>query len=147
VTASAGLFRRRGCSFRDQSFVQSVARSYPRAGGGALTERRTVWDFATAALREQSPSVLHGGLIWVLRAHDGKDPRDLMLGLAPFHDCARRLGLDVRQVFNDAADAVDGEAAQVARDFGQRSDVTADAFAYVVESGPDGPMYRPRWPD
>jgi hypothetical protein len=112
-----------------------------------LTERRTVWDFATAALREQSPSVLHGGLIWVLRAYDGKDPRDLMLGLAPFHDCARRLGLDVRQVFNDAADAVDGEAAQVARDFGQRSDVTADAFAYVVESGPEGPMYRPHWPD
>jgi hypothetical protein len=112
-----------------------------------LTERRTVWDFATAALPEQSPSVLHGGLVWVLRAYDGKDPRDLMLGLAPFHDCARRLGLDVPRVFNDAADAVGGEAAQVARDFGQRSDVTADAFAYAVESGLDGPMYRPHWPD
>jgi hypothetical protein len=50
-----------------------------------VTELRTVWDFATAALREQSPSVLRGGLIWLLRADDGKDPRDLMLGLAPFH--------------------------------------------------------------
>ncbi len=112
-----------------------------------MTERRTVWDFATAALREQSPSVLRGGLIWLLRAYDGKDPRDLMLGLAPFHDCARRLGLDVGQIFNDAADAAGGEAAQVARDFGQRSDVTPDAFAYAVESGPDGPRYRPHWPD
>src|SRR5450759_1358553 len=64
----------------------------------AVTERRTVWDFATAALRQQSPSVLREGLIWLLRASDGKDPRDLMLGLAPFHDCARRLGLDVSQV-------------------------------------------------
>jgi hypothetical protein len=106
-----------------------------------------VWDFATAALREQSPSVLRGGLIWLLRADDGKDPRDLMLGLAPFHDCARRLGLDVRQVFNDAADTVGGEAAEVVRAFGQRSDVTPDAFAYAVESDPDGPSYHPHWPD
>jgi hypothetical protein len=112
-----------------------------------LTERRTVWDFTTAALREQSPSLLHGGLIWILRAYDGKDWRDLKLGLAPFHDCARRLGLDVRQVFNDAADAVGGEAGQVARDFGGRSDVTADTFGYAVELGPDGPLYRPHWPD
>ena len=100
-----------------------------------MTERQTVWDFATAALREQSPSVLHGGLMWVLRAYDGKDSRDVMLGLAPFHDCARRLGLDIRQIFNDAADAVGEEAAQVARDFGRRSDVTGDAFAYAVEFG------------
>jgi hypothetical protein len=86
-------------------------------------------------------------LIWLLRAYDGKDSRDLMLGLAPFHDCARRLGLDVSRVFNDAADTAGGEAAQIARDFGQRSDVTPDAFAYAVESGSDGPRYRPHWPD
>ena len=48
-----------------------------------MTERRTVWDFATVALREQSPRVLRGGLIWLLRVYDGKDSRDLMLGLAP----------------------------------------------------------------
>ena len=44
-------------------------------------------------------------------------------------------------------DAAGGEAAQVARDFGKRSDVTPDAFAYAVESGLDGPRYRPCWPD
>ena len=112
-----------------------------------MTQRRTVWDYATAALREKSQSVLHGGLIWTLRMFDGKDPRDLMLSLAPFHDCARRLGLDVSQVFDDAAAAVGGEAGEVARVFGRRSDVTPDAFAYAVESGPDGPRYRSRWPD
>jgi hypothetical protein len=112
-----------------------------------LTERRTVWDFATAALRERSPSVLHGGLIWVLRAYDGKDSRDLMLSLAPFHDCARRLGLEVSRVFNDAADAVGGEAGEIARVFGRRSDVTPAAFAFAVESGPDGPRYSSHWPD
>jgi hypothetical protein len=113
---------------------------------GVVRDSRSVWDFATAALREQSPSVLRGGLLWLLRSYDGKDPHDLMLGLAPFHDCARRLGLDVHQVFNDAADAAGGTGAQVARDFGQRTDVTPDAFAYVVETGPKGPAYAYRPP-
>jgi hypothetical protein len=109
-----------------------------------MTQRRTVWDYATAALREKSESVLHGGLIWTLRMYDGKDSRDLMLSLAPFHDCARRLGLDVGQAFDNAADVVAGEAGEVARVFGRRTDVTPDAFAYAVESGPGGPRYRPR---
>jgi len=112
-----------------------------------IDQHRTVWDYATTALREKSQSVLHGGLIWTLRLYDGKDARDLMLSLAPFHDCARRLGLDVSQVFNDAADVVGGDAGEVARVFGRRTDVTPDAFAYAVESGPDGPRYRLQWPE
>jgi hypothetical protein len=112
-----------------------------------MTPSRNVWDYATAALREKSQSVLHGGLIWTLRMYDGKDQRDLMLSLAPFHDCACRLGLDVSQVFDNAADAVGGEAGDIARVFGRRSDVTPDAFAYAVESDPDGPRYRSHWPD
>jgi hypothetical protein len=68
-----------------------------------------------------------------------------MVGLAPFHDCARRLGLDVVQVFTDAADAVGGQAGEIARVFAQRSDVTPEAFMYAVESTPDGPRYRSDW--
>lgn len=81
----------------------------------------------------------------MLRAYDGKDPRDLMLALAPLHDCARRLGLDVAQVFSDAADAVGGEAGEVAHVFGQRSDVTPHGFMYAVEPTADGPRYRSDW--
>lgn len=110
-----------------------------------MTQRRTVWDFATAALREKSQSVLHGGLIWTLREYDGKDQRDLMLSLAPFHDCAQRLGLDVSRVFDDAADAVGGEAGEVARVFGRRLDITPDTFMFAVESSSDGPRYRSAW--
>lgn len=110
-----------------------------------MNQRRTVWDYATVALREKSRSTLHGGLVWTLRAYDGKDPRDLMLSLAPFHDCARRLGLDVRQVFDDAADAVGGEAGELARVFGKRSDVTSECFMFAVEYSPDGPTYRSAW--
>lgn len=82
-----------------------------------------------------------------MRAYDGKDSRDLMLSLAPFHDCARRLGLEVSRVFNDAADGAGGDAGEIARAFGRRSDVTPDAFAFAVESDPDGPRYRSHWSD
>jgi len=110
-----------------------------------VKQRRTVWDYATAALREKSRSTLHGGLVWTMRAYDGKDTRDLMLSLAPFHDCARRLGLEVSQVFDDAADAVGGEAGEIARVFGRRSDVTSHGFMFTVESSPDGLAYRSAW--
>ena len=80
-----------------------------------------------------------------MREYDGKDPRDLMLSLAPFHDCARRLGLDVSQVFDDAADAVGGEVGRVARLFGRRSDITPDTFMFALESSSDGPRYRSAW--
>jgi hypothetical protein len=76
----------------------------------AVSPRRTVCDFATAALRESSQSVLHSRLIWTLRGYDGQDARDLMVSLVPFHDGARRLGLDVSQIFDDAGDAVGGPA-------------------------------------
>ena len=112
-----------------------------------MTQLRSVWDFATTALRERSPSTLRGGLMWVLRNYDGKDPRDLMLSLAPLHDCAMRLGLDTAEMFDKAAESAGGPGADVAREFGRRSDVTPDAFAYRVENGPDGPRYRSHWPD
>jgi hypothetical protein len=70
-----------------------------------------------------------------------KDWRDLLVGLAPYHDCARRLGLDPVALF----DAVAGEGPQTVRDlvryFGRRTDVTPEAFGYVVTDAPDGPRY------
>jgi hypothetical protein len=47
------------------------------------------------------------------------DARELLVALAPFHDCARRLGPDV------ASD-----------------DVTPQAFGFAVHAGQDGPQYR-----
>ncbi len=71
-----------------------------------------------------------------------RDERDLMLALAPFHDCARRLGLDVTNVFRSAAE----DGPQSLRDgvvaFGARDDVTLEAFGYTLVTGPDGPCYR-----
>ncbi len=70
------------------------------------------------------------------------DYRDLMVGLAPLHDCARRLGVDVAALFAEAAYVVGGEVGDVARGFGRRTDVTPEAFLYRVMDEPDGPAYR-----
>jgi hypothetical protein len=70
------------------------------------------------------------------------DVRDLLVALAPFHDCARRLGLDVASVFDDAATAGPPSIAEAVRAFGRRDDVTPQAFGFAVHEGQDGPQYR-----
>ena len=71
-----------------------------------------------------------------------KDSRDLMVAIAPFHDCAQRLGLDVVATFRAAADAGPESLRSVLAQFGERQDVTPAAFGYAVLDGPDGPSYR-----
>lgn len=71
-----------------------------------------------------------------------QDPRDLMVSLAPYHDCARRLGLDVALVFRSAADRGPKDLRSVAVEFGERDDVTLGAFGLELEDGVDGPEYR-----
>jgi hypothetical protein len=57
----------------------------------------------TRALRARAPEVLRAGLLRVLVEGEDewvKDWRDLLIGLAPYHDCARRLGLDPVVLFD-----------------------------------------------
>jgi len=100
-----------------------------------------VLDIATEALRLRSADTLRSGLARVVREASA-DSRDYMTALAPLHDCARRLGLDVEAVFEEAARAGRGEAARIAREFGRRRDVTPKAFGFTLEDAPDGPGYR-----
>lgn len=100
-----------------------------------------VLDIATEALRLRSADTLRSGLARVVRKASA-DSRDYMTALAPLHDCARRLGLDVESVFEEAALAGHGEAATIVREFGRRLDVTPEAFGFTVEDAPDGPEYR-----
>jgi hypothetical protein len=71
-----------------------------------------------------------------------KDSRDLMVALAPFHHCARTLGLDVAATFREAAARGPESLRAVVTDFGERNDVTLGAFGWVVVEGPEGPSYR-----
>ncbi len=99
---------------------------------------------ASHPLREQSPEALVEMLVADLRAGEQewlKDERDLIVALAPFHDCARRLGLDVSATFRRAAEAGPARLRDAVIAFGARDDVTADAFGYEVVDGVFGPTY------
>jgi hypothetical protein len=76
-----------------------------------------------------------------------KDSRDLMVALAPYHDCARALGLDVAATFGEAAAQGPERLRAVVAAFGRRHDVTLQAFGWVLIDGSDGPSYRPAEPD
>jgi hypothetical protein len=100
---------------------------------------------ASDALRARSPDLLREALSSDLRDGEAdwlKDSRDLMVALAPYHDCARRLGLDVAATFRDAADDGPESLRHVVAEFGARNDVTPASFGFAVVEGPDGPSYR-----
>lgn len=71
------------------------------------------------------------------------DFRDVLVGLAPYLDCAQRLGIDPVELFDFASAAVGEAMRQTVRTFARRSDVTLEAFGWQVMHMPDGPCYRP----
>ena len=102
----------------------------------------------TEALRLRSPDALRDGLRRLLV--DGEqqwlpDSRDLMVAMAPYHDCATRLGLDRVQVFDDAAREAAQGVAETVRSFGRRTDITPSAFGFTLTTTQAGPAYE--WPD
>ena len=98
----------------------------------------------TRALRGQAPDVLYTGLLRdLIEGEDEwvKDWRDLLVVLAPYHDCARRPDLDP-VVFLDAVAERAPEALQeIVRTFGTRTDVTPEAFGYVLTESREGLRY------
>lgn len=78
--------------------------------------------------------LVDGESSWVL------DWRDLMIALAPLHDCAHRLGLDRAAVFAEAAAHRPPTLASVVKLFGARTDITLAAFGLRLdEDAPGGP--------
>ncbi len=103
-----------------------------------------VLEAATRALRENSGDVLAEGLSRLLDVARGgsRDERDLMVGLAVFFDCARRLELAPVDVFDRASEGRPSELADTLRTFAHRTDITPEAFGFVLEEGPGGAQYR-----
>ena len=101
-------------------------------------------DTPTRALRARSKDVLAAGLAELLR--DGEDQwvvaqRDLMIVLAPYHDCAMRLGLDPTKFFEEVADAGPKSLQEAVASFGHRDDITPNAFGFAVVEDAEGPRY------
>jgi hypothetical protein len=105
---------------------------------------------ATAALREGTAERLALGFGRLVEAAAGaegqaRDPRDAMIGLAPFLDCARRLGLDPAAVLGPIASTAPAWYRETFDAFVRRTDVTLAAFGWTVIETPDGPAYRFSW--
>jgi len=104
---------------------------------------------ASAALQERSPERLRLGFGRLVEAESkspGWDPRDAMISLAPFIDCARRLGLDPVAVLGPIAHTGAEWFGQAFDAFVIRSDVTLAAFGWSLVATPNGPAYRFAWP-
>ncbi len=98
----------------------------------------------TRALRERRPELVREDLVEMLIAGEEewlRDDRDLMVALAPYHHCAAQLQLDVPAVFDAAARAGPATVRRTVTEFGRRTDVSPEAFGFVVEWDEDGPRY------
>jgi hypothetical protein len=107
------------------------------------------FDEVTRLLRMGDPSLVEADLVDLLvTGEEGwlKDARDLIMALAPHHDCARRLGADVPVLFRRAAAAGPASLRALVEEFGRRTDVTPQAFGFCVEETPEGPRYRSEAP-
>jgi hypothetical protein len=108
-------------------------------------ERAVPLDVVTQVLRTGDPSLVEADLVDLLVTGEEewvKDDRDLMMALAPHHDCARRLGADVAALFRRAAAAAPASLRELVEEFGRRSDVSREAFGFCVEQTPEGLRYR-----
>jgi hypothetical protein len=102
-------------------------------------------DEVTQLLRTGDPSLVEADLVDLLLTGEEewvKDDRDLMMALAPHHDCARRLGADVAALFRRAAAAGPASLRERVEEFGRRRDVSPRAFGFCVEESPEGLRYR-----
>jgi hypothetical protein len=105
-----------------------------------------VSDGATEALRRKSPALLRAGILQMLgagRSRWSADPGELLVALAPYYDCAHRLGVDSASLFGQVAEAGPPELLAAVRDFGRRDDVSPAAFGWAVVETPEGPRYDP----
>jgi hypothetical protein len=102
-------------------------------------------DHVTQLLRTGDPRLVEADLVDLLVTGEEewvKDERDLMMALAPHHDCARRLGADVAALFKRAAAAGPAGLRELVEAFGRRRDVSPRAFGFSVEETPEGLRYR-----
>ena len=101
----------------------------------------------TRVLRAGSAGVLTSDLLDLLTEHEEHwvaDYRDLMATLAPYHDCARRLGVIPADVFDVVASGAPTKLRDIVRTFGRRTDIGPDNFGFAVVDGADGPEYHSR---
>ncbi|HEX6386848.1 MAG TPA: hypothetical protein VF177_19455 [Anaerolineae bacterium] len=97
---------------------------------------------ATLSVRQQDPDKLLSGLVGdVIANYTIPDRRDVSLGLAIYHHCAGKLGLNPVEVFDQAADFANPSLARVLTQFGRRTDVNLRNFGWRELMTTEGVRY------
>ena len=112
----------------------------------ASRTRSRCFEPATAPLRQRSVELLRSELARYLAGAAPEiqvDWRDVLVSLAPYHDCAVRLGMDPIEVFDTASTGLPDATRDLAMTFARRDDITLQAFGWVLTTLPDGPCYEP----
>lgn len=101
---------------------------------------------ATRAVREAVPGLLLKGLVGAAVAnYEIPDSRRVEVGLAVYHHCARKLGLNPADVFGQAADYATPALAAPLAAFGHRGDVALRNFGWQEIHTPEGIVYKFSW--
>jgi hypothetical protein len=97
----------------------------------------------TIALRIGDADLVHGGpLARCLATAQDADDRDVMIQLALHYVVAQRLGLSPVVVFGQVADRLPGGwLPELLRGFGDRQDITLEAFGWQELTTAEGPDF------
>jgi hypothetical protein len=104
---------------------------------------------AVLAIRRESPELIMQGLVVLIMLEKTDDVRDLTFYLATLHHSARKLGIDTRKVFGDAAFLASSRILQdEMRGFPLRQPEQRDLSAFYIretssDEGFDFVQYRP----
>lgn len=101
---------------------------------------------ATLAAASESREMLLTGLVAnAISSYDPSPRRDPETALAVFHHCARKLGVEPRELFEEAASYAGEGYVETLRAFGRREDVTLARFGWREMRTPDGVRFSFRW--
>ena len=98
---------------------------------------------ATLAVRQESREWLISGLVGAVISNYIIPPkRNVEMGLAVFHHCARQLDVAPPDLFAEAAKFADFDLATRLIAFGNRADVLLSKFGWQELTTPDGVKYK-----
>lgn len=101
---------------------------------------------ATLAVRQASRDWLLCGLVGaIISNYVIPEKRNVEVGLAVFHHCARKLNLPPAEIFSEASRFAAFDLAMRLIAFGSRSDVTLSQFGWQEMETPEGVKYKFSW--
>ena len=73
------------------------------------------------------------------------EKRRLDVALAIYHHCARQIGVNTVDLFDEVADLTSEETGEFLRRYGRRSDITLSKFGWREMKTPDGVKFKFDW--